>query len=116
MTSFHAASGYCSTVVLGPVMPALQTSASMRLSAAVAAANAAVTSASRVTSTAATCVPGPSERAAVSSAAASRSHRLTRAPDATSRCAIASPMPAAPPVTMAARPCMSSWFIAGLSQ
>ena len=34
MTSFHAASGYCSTVVFGPVMPALQTSASMRFSAA----------------------------------------------------------------------------------
>src|SRR5258708_26479666 len=36
----------------------------------------------------------------------------TVAPDCASRLAMASPMPDAPPVTMALRPFMSSWFIA----
>ena len=61
MTSFHAASGYCSTVVFGPVMPALQTSTSIRFSAETDAAKAAATASSRVTSTVVTCVPAASD-------------------------------------------------------
>ncbi len=110
-TCFQSASVYSTTVVFGPVMPALHTSASIRPAAPCASFAAAASWSSRVTSTTAVRVLPPSCCLACASDFSSRSHKVSVAPEAIMRCAIAKPMPAAPPVMIAWRLRRSSWFI-----
>src|SRR5258708_6802556 len=110
-TCFQSARGYSQVVVLGPVIPALQTRTSTRPRSRTVSSRARHTSVSSLTSTRRVWVCPPIAFAPAASALSSRSHRLTRAPEAARRCAIAKPMPAAPPVMTALRPFRSSWFI-----
>src|SRR5436853_4214036 len=82
--------------MLGPAMPALLISTSIRPSSAMVLFTAASIEAWSATST---------------RGLPSRSQIATFAPDACSRLAIAAPMPCMPPVTTAVRPAKSNWFM-----
>src|SRR5215468_9597344 len=107
ITCFQASTGYCATVVLGPVMPALATRMSGAASSFSVVVSAALIDFSSVTSTG-TAMASPSDAADCLARSMSRSHRATRPPPAAILAAQASPMPRAPPVTTAVRPLNSS--------
>ena len=104
------------TGVVTPAMPALFTRMSILPSAAAAAAVPCATDFSSATSTASP-LTGPDRADSVCcSNFWSRSQMRTLAPEASMRLTMASPMPCAPPVTMAARLFKSILFIAWISK
>ncbi len=111
-TRRHWPAGSSQVGALPPVMPALLTRTSIVPCRASVAWVAARTAASSVSSTRWVLTRSPMAPAAAAIAAWSMSQIATAAPEASMRSAIARPMPRAPPVTTAVRPCMSSWFIA----